>query len=214
LVPEDPSDHQLLERFLGGDGRSFDVLMRRHEDRIFALAYRITGNRADALEATQETFLSVLRAASSFRGGSEVSTWLYRIGINAARDALRRRRRAPVPEGQPEFLDAVASRSSPMRMRGTGPAGPEGVGATASTGPQDLEEVVAARVDLARALASLSEDYRQAVVMHDVGGIPYEEIARVTGVALGTVKSRISRGRRLLAERLEHRPAAPASKDS
>jgi RNA polymerase sigma-70 factor (ECF subfamily) len=225
LAAEDLSDHQLLERFLDGDGRSFDVLMRRHEDRIFALAYRITGNRADALEATQDTFLSVLRAASSFRGGSEVSTWLYRIGINAARDALRRRRRAPVPEEQPEVLDAVASRSSSMRMRGTGSAGPQGVRGTGSAGPQgvrgtgsagpqDLEEVVAARVDLARALASLPEDYREAVVMHDVGGIPYDEIARVTGVALGTVKSRISRGRRLLAQRLEHRSATPASKDS
>jgi RNA polymerase sigma-70 factor (ECF subfamily) len=188
--------------------------MRRHEERIFALAYRITGNRADALEATQETFLSVLRAASSFRGGSEVSTWLYRIGINAARDALRRRRRAPVPTERPDVLGPVAKRSSHRGIRAAGSAGAEDERGTGSAGAEDVEEVVAARVDIARALALLPEDYREAVVMHDVGGIPYEEIARVTGVALGTVKSRISRGRRLLAERLEHRPAAPASKDS
>jgi RNA polymerase sigma-70 factor, ECF subfamily len=201
LAAEDASDQQLLERFLGGDGRAFDALMRRHEDRIFALAYRITGNRADALEATQETFLSVFRAAASFRGGSEVSTWLYRIGINAARDALRRRRRAPLPEEQAEALDAVAPRAPSMR-------------GAATAASQSVEETVTTRVDIARALASLPEDYREAVVLHDIGGIPYDEIARVTGVALGTVKSRISRGRRILAQRLEHRSVTPASKDS
>jgi RNA polymerase sigma-70 factor, ECF subfamily len=206
LAPDDASDHQLLQRFVDGDERAFELLVRRHDDRIFALTYRITGNRADALEATQETFLSVFRAAASFRGGSAVSTWIYRIGINAARDALRRRRRAPIPEDRPEILGAhgFLGEGSPgaQSVRGEGPAR-----------SQDLEEVVATRIDLARALASLPEDYREAVVMHDVGGIPYEEIARVTGVALGTVKSRISRGRRLLAQRLEHHTAAPASKE-
>jgi RNA polymerase sigma-70 factor (ECF subfamily) len=210
LVPEDASDHQLLQLFLGGDQRAFEVLVRRHEDRIFALAYRITGNRADALEAAQETFLSLFRAAASFRGGSEVSTWLYRIGINAARDALRRRRRAPVPEDRPEVLGVGSA--GPTNMRRAGSAGPQSV-LGASAGRQDVEDVVATRIDLARALASLPEDHREAIVMHDVGGIPYEEIARVTGVALGTVKSRISRGRRLLAQRLEHRPVTPASKE-
>lgn len=176
--------------------------MRRHEDRIFALTYRITGNRADALEATQETFLSVFRAAASFRGGSEVSTWIYRIGINAGRDALRRRRRAPVPE-DPEILGSQG-------LRGIASAGPQGLRGIASA---EMENTVTTRLDLARALASLPDDYREAVVMHDVGGVPYEEIARATGVALGTVKSRISRGRRLLAQRLEHRAPAPTSKE-
>jgi RNA polymerase sigma-70 factor (ECF subfamily) len=196
LATEDVSDHELLRRFVGGDERAFEALVRRQEDRIFALTYRITGNRADALEATQETFLSVFRAAASFRGGSEVSTWIHRIGINAARDALRRRRRAPIADDRVEVLAAEPA---------------EGHGARA-TAP-GVEEVVVTRVDLARALASLPDDYREAVVMHDVGGVPYEEIARVTGVALGTVKSRISRGRRLLAQRLEHRAVAPASKE-
>jgi RNA polymerase sigma-70 factor (ECF subfamily) len=183
------SDHELLQRFVGGEEAAFTVLMRRHEDRIFALAYRITGNRADALEATQETFISMLRASSSFRGTSEVGTWLYRIGMNASRDVLRRRRRAPTPEGEPDALVAPTCNAS-------------------------VEEVVSARVDLSRALATLPEDYREAVVLHDLGGVPYEEIARLTGVALGTVKSRISRGRRRLARELEHDPAARASKDS
>jgi RNA polymerase sigma-70 factor (ECF subfamily) len=182
-------DRELLERFLGGDEAAFTALVRRHEDRIFALAYRVTGDRSDALDATQETFISVFRSASSFRGTSEVSTWIYRIGINASRDVLRRRKRAPVPDSENEALVAGEVRAA-------------------------IDEAVAARIDVARALQTLPDEYREAVVMADLGGVPYEEIASLTGVALGTVKSRISRGRRLLARRLEHHPQTPASKQT
>jgi len=190
LHAEDLSDKDLLERFLAGDEAAFAALMRRHEDAIFALAHRITGNRADALEATQETFISLFRAAGTFGGRSQLYTWLYRIGINAARDALRRRRRAPIPEEEPELLEGPTWHAA------------------------SVEEVASTRIDLSRALAALPDDYREAVVMHDLGGIPYEEIARATGVALGTVKSRISRGRRLLARGLEQHFPTPASKDT
>ena len=182
----EPSDSELLRRVAAGDHDAFTRLMRRHEDRIFGLAQRLTGNRADALEATQETFVSVFRAAATFRGTSQVSTWIYRIGINAAHDAVRRRQRAPVPAETPEVSERPG-------------AGPEDAAIT--------------RVDLARALAQLPEDYRKAVVMYDLGGVAYEEIARLEGVPLGTVKSRISRGRRLLAAALEQDATAPASKD-
>jgi RNA polymerase sigma-70 factor (ECF subfamily) len=185
------SDRELLAAFVDGDETSFEALMRRHEDRIFALALRITGDRGDALEATQETFISLWRRAESFRGQSEVGTWLYRIGINAARDQVRRRRRFPeLAEGAGD--DAV----------------------DASEGQRSgLDDAVAERIDLARALAALPADYRDAVVMHDLGGLPYEAIATATGVALGTVKSRISRGRRLLARALEQASGPAPSKD-
>jgi RNA polymerase sigma-70 factor (ECF subfamily) len=183
------SDHDLLRRFVSGEESAFTTLMRRHEDRIFAVACRVTGNRADALEATQETFLALFRSAASFRGGAEVGTWLYRIAINASRDVLRRRRRAPVAQEEPAALELGAWHPG-------------------------AEDAAVARVDVTRALLRLPSEYREAVVMHDLGGIPYDEIARVTGVALGTVKSRISRGRRLLAQALEQHPEAPASKDS
>lgn len=182
----DPTDGELLARFVAGDQTAFTRLMRRHEDRIFALAERVTGNRPDALEATQEAFISLFRSAETFRGTAQVSTWLYRIGLNAARDVLRRRQRAPRPEESPESLD----------RRSVG----------------DVEGAVVARVDLARALAALPEDYREAVVMYDLGGLPYDEIARLVGVPLGTVKSRISRGRRLLAAALEPETRSPTSK--
>jgi RNA polymerase sigma-70 factor (ECF subfamily) len=188
-LARDADDRALVDRVVEGDEGAFVTLMQRHEERIFALALRITGNRDDALEATQETFVALFRRAASFKGEAEPGTWLYRIGINAARDALRRRARQPLLHDEETEPDV----SSP------GPG---------------VDDAAALRVDLVRALDALAPEYREAVVMHDLGGIPYEEIAHLTGVALGTVKSRISRGRRLLAQRLEHRPSASTSKDA
>ena len=188
MPPEKAGDETLLRRYLDGDQSAFTSLMRRHEDRIYGLAYRMTGDRADALEATQETFISAFKRAGSFRGDAAFSTWLYRIGVNACRDLLRKKGRLPAPQ--------------------------EEVPEPRSSGRQaTLEDTVALRMDLARALAALAEDYREAVVMHDLGGIPYEEIASLTGVALGTVKSRISRGRQQLARLMEQPAGAETSKD-
>ena len=186
MASDASSDDELLARFLDGDQASFTALVVRHEDRIFALALRMTGDRSDALDATQETFISAFRRARMFRGESAFGTWLYSIGVNSCRDILRKRKRLPVPtEELPEPAQTGAS----------------------------VEGLVVGRLDLARALNELTEEYRQAVVMHDVGGIPYEEIALRLGVPVGTVKSRISRGRRLLAGSLEQAPDARASKE-
>jgi RNA polymerase sigma-70 factor (ECF subfamily) len=183
LAPDARADERLLSDFLAGDRRAFDELVARHEDRLFALALRMTGNRADALDATQDAFVAAFRRAGSFRGDAAFGTWLYRIGINAAQDLLRKRGREHA-----EPLDEPS---------GSQPEAPDRV-----------DETIVARVDVGRALASLPEEYREAVVMHDLGGVPYEEIAQLTGAPMGTVKSRISRGRRRLAELLEH-PAPP-----
>ena len=181
------SDEQLLQSAAAGDQGAFTALMRRHEDKIFALAMRMTGDRADALDATQDTFISAYKQAGRFRGESQFSTWLYRVGMNACNDLLRKRTRAPRPSSD-EMTDLEPAR---------GPGVAEGV---------------ALRLDLANALAQLPEDYREAVAMHDLGGVPYEEIAQITGVAIGTVKSRISRGRKRLAEILEQPEGDTASK--
>jgi RNA polymerase sigma-70 factor, ECF subfamily len=184
-----PTDESLLEEFLAGRESAFTDLVGRHEDRIFSMALRMTGDRADALDATQDTFILAFRQAHRFRGESAFGTWLYRIGINACRDLLRKKRRQPTPEEEvPE-------------------------GNRTSIGTTSVEEQVATRLEVKEALAALSHDYREAVAMHDLGGIPYEEIAQLTGVSVGTVKSRISRGRRRLAELLEQPGRTPASKD-
>jgi RNA polymerase sigma-70 factor (ECF subfamily) len=134
----------------------------------------MTGNEHDALDAAQETFLSAFRKAPGFEGRARFSTWIYRVAINACLDLHRKKTRAPMP------LEEVA------------PADAE----------PDIADVVIERGALAKALRELGEDFREAVLMHDVGGIPYEAIARATGVSVGTVKSRISRGRRKLASAL------------
>jgi RNA polymerase sigma-70 factor, ECF subfamily len=191
LAPEraQATDEALLEVFLKGREAAFTELVHRHEDRIFTLALKMMGNRADALDATQDTFILAFRQASKFRGESAFGTWLYRIGINACRDLLRKRKRLPDPEDElPEPDD-----------KGYGSA--------------NVEELVATRLDLKRALAELNDDYREAVCLHDLGGIPYEEIATITGVSVGTVKSRISRGRKRLGELLEQQTLPGASKE-
>jgi RNA polymerase sigma-70 factor (ECF subfamily) len=145
-------------------------------------------NRSDALESTQEIFLTAFRRASSFRGDSAFGTWLYRIAINHCKDVLRRHKDVLLEQ---EHLEID------RRPRTEGA----------------LDDIANLRLDLSRALAELPDDYREAVVMHDLGGLPYEEIATLTGVPIGTVKSRISRGRRRLARLLEHEVASDTSKD-
>ena len=173
------ADEELLRRAAAGDQSAFTALVRRHEDRVFGIAIRMTGDRADALDATQDAFVSVFRQAGTFRGDAAFTTWLYRVAVNATRDLLRKRRRLPEP------VEELPERDVP----GTSP-----------------EDTVNLRLDLAQALASLPDDYREAVLLHDVGALPYEEIAKITGAALGTVKSRISRGRRRLAVLMEGPP--------
>ena len=180
------ADEDLLAQAVGGDQAAFSELVRRHEDRVFGIAMRATGDRADAFDATQDTFVAVFRQAAGFRGESAFTTWLYRIAVNASRDVLRKRRRLPEP------VETV----------------PETAG-----GDPGMERSVDLRLDLAQALAAVPEEYREAVLLHDLGAVPYEEIARITGTALGTVKSRISRGRRKLAELMEHQARADTSKD-
>jgi RNA polymerase sigma-70 factor (ECF subfamily) len=183
------ADEELLEQFLQGDEHAFTELVRRHEDRIFALALKMTGNRTDALDATQDTFILAFRQASKFRGDSAFGTWLYRIGINASKDLLRKRNRLPEPSD--ELHESRDEQS----------------------GGPGVEDRVATRLDVKRALSDLNDDYREAVCLHDLGGVSYEEIATVTGVSIGTVKSRISRGRKRLGELLEQQGVPRASKD-
>ncbi|HEY7876547.1 MAG TPA: sigma-70 family RNA polymerase sigma factor [Actinomycetota bacterium] len=187
MAPDPRTDERLLADFVGGEARAFDELVTRHEDRLFSLALRMTGERSDALDATQDAFVAAFRRAGSFRGDAAVGTWLYRIAINATQDLLRKRARNVTQD-----LDEPGHEQPAPGER--------------------VEDTVAARVDVARALASLPDEYRDAVVMHDLGGVPYDEIANLTGAPMGTVKSRISRGRRQLAELLEHRRPASTSK--
>jgi RNA polymerase sigma-70 factor (ECF subfamily) len=168
----------------------------------------MTGNDADAADATQEALIAVTRGLPGFDGRSRFSTWVYRLAVNASIDELRRRARRPAVS-----LDTMtADRGSPdrgSRESGRDPAAvafaasAPGPGAARTGAPPFADpESVAERVDVDAAVRSLPPDFRAAVVLRDLCGLDYAEIADVLNVPPGTVRSRIARGRGLLSERL------------
>jgi len=184
---EGRTDGALVAAFLAGETAAFDVLVARHERRVYAICYRYFGNAADAEDATQDTFLTLLRRASTYAGTAAFSTWLYRVAMNACNDLARRRSRRPRSVGRD--VEALADRAAPGD-----PLADRELG-----------------VDLERALARLDETSRAAIVLHDVGGLPYDEVAARLGLPVGTVKSRIHRGHARLADALVPPAAEPAT---
>jgi RNA polymerase sigma-70 factor (ECF subfamily) len=158
---------------------TWEEVARRHGRTIYTFAYRLTGNPDDAADLVQEVLLRVRRGLDTYRPGS-FEGWLWRITRNAFIDDVRRRKRRPtVPLGDDDRAGAGAAPSADEVLAST-----------------RLGE------DVQEALLALPFEFREAVVMCDVVGLPYEEIASIVGVPIGTVRSRIHRGRRLLRERL------------
>jgi RNA polymerase sigma-70 factor, ECF subfamily len=182
-VNTEPTDHDLVRRFQSGDQHSFVVLMQRHERRVYNLAYRMLGRPEDARDATQDAFLSCFRHLGSFRGDSAFSTWVHRIAVNACYDMLRKR-------GPTVSLDDQLSEPAVV---------------------PDHAERAAVATDVQRALLQVPPEFRSALVMHEVLDLPVEEIAEALDVPIGTVKSRLYRGRvalgRILAGEPEEVPA-------
>ncbi len=168
----DDPDGLLVRRARRGDTDAFARLVERHERRLYNLAARVLGSQSEAEDAVQEALIRAWRSLPRFREGSRFSTWLYRITVNCALD-LRARRRA-------EPSDLVAERAD----------------------PRDAFETSELSGDLQNALSRVEEPYRVAVVLYDVLGCSYAEIADILGTAEGTVKSRIFRGRRDLGRAL------------
>ncbi len=171
-----PSERDLINRSRAGETEAFDLLVRLHQDQIYALAYRITGNHEDAWDAAQDAFVRSYQALPGFRQDAAFGTWLYRIATNAALDLVRRR-----PASTPEEL-------RPEHVSGDNP------------------QAVVERREITRrvhaALFHLPLEYRAAVVLRDLQGLAYDEVARVLGVPLGTVRSRLARGREAMRAQL------------
>lgn len=188
-VPVDPVQRRdliLLERARSGDLDAFNDLVLLYQDQLFALVVRMVPDRDQAADAVQEGFFSAFRNLHRFRGGS-VKAWLNRICVNAAMDTQRARKRRPV-QPYPELEDDSWQP----------PAGVE-------ADPERTAVLAERTRALSAALASITEDQRAAIVLYDIEGYDYAEIADMTGVSLGTVKSRIHRGRLALRDRLEGR---------
>ncbi|HEX3591666.1 MAG TPA: RNA polymerase sigma factor SigM [Pseudonocardiaceae bacterium] len=182
------SDADLIAAHAAGDPRAFAELVRRHRDRMWAVALRTLRDPEEAADALQDAFISAFRAASSFRAESQVTTWLHRIVVNACLDRVRRRQArptVPLPEAGPGEPvadgDAMADRET--------------------------------RLVVSEALAALPEEQRVPIVLVDVEGYSVADTAKLLGIAEGTVKSRCARGRAKLAKSLGHlrNPSADAN---
>lgn len=183
-LPEESEerDLQLCRRVLSGETDAFGILASEYETWVYNIAFSIMNNREDALDVSQDSFIKAYRRLGSFRGDSRFSTWLYRIVVNTAKDALRarsRRRTDPLTvfdeDNEERTIDIPDEQptSSPEVMAETG----------------DLRDAVRAAIE------SLSEDHRMVITLCDIEGRTYEEIAVLLGVELGTVKSRLNRAR-------------------
>ncbi|MEV7429498.1 RNA polymerase sigma factor SigM [Nocardioides sp. NPDC092400] len=195
---DDRTDAELLAAHVAGDHEAFGRLVARHRDRLWAVALRTTGNREDAADGLQDGLVAAYRRAGSFRGDAAVTTWLHRVVVNACLDRLRAarvRRTERLPDDLEEYGD-----------RGTASPDP-GV-----EDPADASVRTERRRAVLAALAALPAEQRAALVLVDMEGYPVAEVAVILGCAVGTVKSRCSRGRTRLAELLElERPVRPPS---
>lgn len=201
-------DRALMAAHVAGDPDAFATLVRRHQDRLWAVVLRTTGNREDAADALQEALVAAYRRAGSYRGDAAVTTWLHRVVVNACLDRLRaatRRCADPLPEDLAErtHLGTAADVSRPGQHDDGDPA-------TAAVAAEERRQVLAA-------LEQLPAPQRAAIVLVDLEGLGVAETAEVLGCAPGTVKSRCARGRATLAGLLQallqtdEAPARPSS---
>lgn len=191
-----PDDTDLIARCRAGDLAAFDTLVERHQNRIFNLCYWMLGNRDEAADAAQDAFIRAYRSLSNFRGDSAFSTWLHRIAVNTALDAASRRKRAPL-----SYSDVAPGTDDDDES-------PDIDSAPAPTELTENEPVFAAlrrerHVAVREALARLPEHFRQVLVLFEIEGYAYEEIAEMLQTPLGTVKSRINRARLRLRDELQ-----------
>ena len=180
---EEVNDEQLIDATLSGDREAFGQLARKYQDRVYNLALQIVGNSEDAMDVTQDTFLQALSHLDSFRRSSRFYTWLYRIAYNCSIGCVRRRRRSVSMESiTEEYGDTFVSNV-------------------------DAPDARASRADdvaiLRDALQKLSAEYREPLILREIEGANYEQIAETLGVPIGTVRSRLHRARAALREILE-----------
>lgn len=183
-----PGDERAVSRFLAGDVLGFEQIVRHYSGMVFSLAARLVGPM-DAEDVVQETFLRAWHGLERFRGESSLKTWLYAIALNRARarHGTLSRLRAVFTQGKTKEDDPFASLDD---------------AADPALSPEENTLITERRRRLREALRTLSDEFRTAVVLRDLEGLSYEEIAEVLGVPIGTVRSRLARGRALLKEKL------------
>lgn len=191
-VARESPDASFIERLQAGEAAAFNLLVAERTGDIYALLYRLTEDHEEARDLTQETFLRAFQKIDRFRGDSDLKTWIYRIAINQARNRWRwwkRRRR-----------DSTVSLDDP---NGNQPDQFSRLYDIKSENPEQMALVREREKALRVALRKIARPYREAVILRDIEGLTYEEIASALEITIGTVKSRISRGRIELRRKLE-----------
>ena len=192
MLEDEKTNLELLLDHVSGDDTAFPLIVRRTSGAAWAVVLKITGNEEDAADAFQETYLSAHRAAAKFRGDSAVSTWIHRIAVNAALACVKKRQKN---------LTAALENLEDIEVQ-------------TSTAPSiNLAHPSDAHLDVSRSLALLSHEQQQTILLVDMYGYTQIDAAEILGCAEGTIKSRLSRARRALAEDLGHlRPFMTAGK--
>jgi RNA polymerase sigma-70 factor, ECF subfamily len=178
----DDLDIQAINDYLTGDAGGFNRLVDRYQRPIYNLAYRFSGNTDDAGDLTQEIFIHLYRKLGSFRGESTFSTWFYRLAVNYCKDWLNKKSRRINTSATLEIIESATPDSS--------------------DGPGQTYEKLETQETVHRAISQLPKNQKLVVVLHDIQGYDYETIAKIIEAPVGTVKSRLARGRQKLAEKL------------
>ncbi len=184
------SDEALVARSKNGDIDAFEELVSRYERKIYTVAYRFMGNHEDANDLSQEAFLRAFQSISSFRREASFLTWMCRIVTNLCRDELRKKYRAQI-----ESLDEEITLGEGEVKKQV---------ASSEPGPAELYETKELQEKIQELINTLSPEFRLALVLRDIQGFTYEEIAEQLECSLGTVKSRINRARKYLKDKLVH----------
>ncbi len=180
------SDEQLVDKFKKGSEEAFEGLVDRYEKRVYTLAYRFTGNHADAGDLAQEVFIRVYRALPKFRAESSFSTWIYKVAANVCRDELRKQRRRKTVS-----LENIQAAQGEIAI------------ADNSQSPEEFVERRDLQVRVQRYIDQLNEEQRLILLLREMQELSYEEIAEVLECSLGTVKSRLSRARSALKNKMK-----------
>lgn len=182
------SDEVLVEMCKQGDLAAFEQLVEKHQSRVYTLAFRYMGNYADASDLAQEAFIKIYRSLGTFRGEASFQSWMYRLVTNVCMDELRRRGRAKTVS-----IEELMESKKGLMMRRE---------ASGSRLPEDVVIRRELQREVQNVLTSLSDEHRIIVVMRDIQGYSYEEMAEILQCSLGTVKSRLNRARHVLKEKL------------
>jgi len=187
------AETEFIERLKRGEEAAYEVLIAERSGEIYGLLYRLTENREEARDLTQETFLRAFQSIRNFRGDADLKTWIYRIAINQARNRWRwwsRRSR----DSTVSLDSAQGGNNQPLS---------NALSAEPGSNPEQDTLAHEREIALRSALQSLGRVYREAVILRDIQGFSYEEVSATLGISIGTVKSRLARGRRALRTKLE-----------